>query len=400
MSARFPGALRLPATGEQVAQVVARRAAACVGADYANLALLNSSQDSLRVYHDIGLDAEIADRYVDVPLDAPYPLAAAAREHRVVLLPDLVSYGEEFPEILSDTAAAGFQASASLPLYRADGTPLGALGFAWVNPIPFDAKLEGALRAVAQLCTETVERAERYDAEHKLVVELQHRLLGAVPELAGIETFSRYIPATQVPSVGGDWYEGLLLGGSRMALVVGDVTGHGIVAAADMTLIRGMLSALLHAGVAISDVFGEVSGVLAQRKELFLATAALAVVDVAVDTLTFATAGHPSPLLRLPDGHVQTLGSANGPMIGIGRTRRVAHTAPFPVGAHLVMFTDGLVERRDRPADVGVAQAATHLATLSGRVKPDHLIDSLLEALVADTESEDDIAILVVERTA
>ena len=148
---------------------------------------------------------------------------------------------------------------------------------------------------MAHLCVETVERAERYDAEHELMIELQARLLGNLPSLAGIETFARYLPASRAPAVGGDWYEGLILGPSRMAVVVGDVTGHGIAAAADMALIRGMISALLHSGLPASDVFREVSGVLSQRHTLILATAAAAIVDLAAETVTFATAGHPRP---------------------------------------------------------------------------------------------------------
>jgi serine phosphatase RsbU (regulator of sigma subunit) len=252
---------------------------------------------------------------------------------------------------------------------------------------------------VAHLCVETVERAERYDAEHELMIELQARLLGNLPALAGIDTFARYLPAARHPAVGGDWYEGLLLGSSKMAVVVGDVTGHGIAAAADMALIRGMISALLHSGVAASDVFREVSGVLVQRHALLLATAAVAILDVAAGTVTFATAGHPPPLIRFPDGQVRTLDTANCPMIGVRTTRRAEDTAPFPRGSQLVMFTDGLVERRDRPFDEGIAQVAAHLGALPDRLDPHHLVDSLVDELIGDATAEDDIAIVVVEHT-
>ena len=260
-AASFSTALQLPATGRQVAQFIALRAAACVGADYSNVALVDPGGESLRVYHDSVLEAEIADRYTDVPLSAPFPLAQAAMG-RVVLLADLDAYREQFPDVLADTIAAGFQATASLPLNRADGSLLGAIGFAWSEPRRFDPKFESALRAVAYLCTETLERAERYDAEHELILELQDRLLGDIPTLAGIQTGARYLPASTSPYVGGDWYEGLLVSDSKLAVVVGDISGHGVAAAADMALIRGMLSALLHAGVPASDVFGEVSDVL------------------------------------------------------------------------------------------------------------------------------------------
>ena len=204
-----------------------------------------------------------ADRYTDLPLTAPFPIAAAARSGQAVLLPDLAAYGAQFPEILADTIAAGVQSTASVPLHREDGTLVGAIGFAWAEPTTFDAKLESALNAVADLCTATIERAERYDAEHQLIVELHRSLLGTLPTMAGIELSARYLPAGETHSVGGDWYEGLLLDAGRIALVVGDVTGHGVAAAADMALMRGMVTALLHSGVAVADVFGEVSGVVA-----------------------------------------------------------------------------------------------------------------------------------------
>ena len=93
----IPESLHLPATGREVAQFVALRAAACVGAEYANLALLNPATHSLRVFHDTFLEADIADRYTDLPVDAPYPISAAARTGRAILLPDLEAYRYQFP---------------------------------------------------------------------------------------------------------------------------------------------------------------------------------------------------------------------------------------------------------------------------------------------------------------
>lgn len=179
---------------------------------------------------------------------------------------------------------------------------------------------------------------------------------------------------------------------------MGDVAGHGSTAAADMSLIRGMFTALLAAGVRPSHVFAQISTVLRQRSGLLLATAALVVINTASNTLIVATAGHPPPLLRLPNGEVRTLDCANAPMIGAGPTRNVSVSAPFPPGAQLVMYTDGLVERRNRSFLIGIKIAAAHLADLCQRLTPDELIDSLLDALIADTAAEDDIAILAVER--
>ena len=194
---------------------------------------------------------EIADRYTDVPLSAPFPIADAARTGTAILLPDLDAYQERFPGILADTVAAGVQATASLPLYRENGSLTGAIGFAWTSPVTFDTKLQSALHAVAELCTATIERAERHDADHQFIVDLSASLLGVLPVIAGVETSARYLPASQTASVGGDWYEGILLDDQRIGLVVGDVAGHGLAAAADMALLRGMITALLHSGVAV-----------------------------------------------------------------------------------------------------------------------------------------------------
>ena len=340
---RLTDSLELPATSLDIAQFIALRAAACVGADYSNIALLDEARTSLRLFHGSFLEPALADRYTDVPVDAPFPIAVAVRSGTSVFLPDLESYREHFPEILADTLAAGVGATASLPLYRADGSPLRAIGFAWTAPQPFDLKLQSALEAVAKLCTETVEQAQRYDEEHQIIVGLQRRMLEDLPQAVGIEIAARYLPAGRSTLVGGDWYEGLRLGEDRIAFVVGDVTGHGVTAA-----------------------------------------------------------GHPRPLVLDPDGQVRALDTANAPLLGLDEAFTTNKTltsdiAPFPYGSQVIVFTDGLVERHDRSFATGMEQMATHLAALPAHLSPEELIDSLLDTLLGDRTPADDIAVLVVE---
>src|SRR4029078_10096620 len=102
----------------------------------------------------------------------------------------------------------------------------------------------------------------------------------------GVETSARYLPASQTAAVGGDWYEGILLGDQRLALLVAAVAAPGLAAAADMALLRGMITALLHSGVAVADVFGEVSDVLRQRAGLVLASAGLVRVEHQREAMT------------------------------------------------------------------------------------------------------------------
>ena len=136
-----------------------------------------------------------------------------------------------------------------------------------------------------------------------------------------MQALARYLTSATEATVGGDWYEGLLLGSGRMAFIVGDVVGHGITAAADMALIRGMISALLHARVSPSKIFTELTDLLSRSGSPLLATAALAVVDMPASTITYATAGHPPPMLRLSDNTVKYLDDANGILIALRSSR-------------------------------------------------------------------------------
>ena len=350
------GSLPLPATGTEVAHFVALRAAACVGADYSNLASLDEGRQSLRLFHGEFLAPEIADRYTDIPLGAPFPIAVAARTGTASCCPPRCLPGtlprdrcrHRCRRCPSDRIAAAV--SRERQPGRSDRLRLD-------ESVSFDIKLQTTLHAVAELCTATIERAERHDADHQFIVDLSASRFGR-PIIDGVDTSARYIPASQTASVGGDWYEGIVLGGQRLALVVGDVTGHGLAAAADMALLRGIM-AVLHSGVAVADVFGQVSEVLRQRVGLLLASAALIVVDIDAETLTYATAGHPPPVVQLPSGAIQRLEDANAPMIGLASTERVARTMSFPGGSRLVMFTDGLVERTIAPSTSASIKSST-----------------------------------------
>jgi serine phosphatase RsbU (regulator of sigma subunit) len=106
-------------------------------------------------------------------------------------------------------------------------------------------------------------------------------------------------------------------------------------------------------------------------------------------------------MLRLSDGSIEKLDTANGMMIGVSSDSVGEIDAkPFPLGSQLVMYTDGLVERRDRPLQLGIDQAVAHLAALSTKLAPHQVIESLHDALIGDKATDDDIAVLVVEHVA
>lgn len=379
-----------------MAKFVALRVADCIGADYSNFALLDRSDlRTIRLFHSDFLDGSVADRYSEFDIDARFPIAVAVRTGRIVSLSGKGDYAEHFPELWADTEAAGITATISLPLIRADGSTIGALGFAWAIRPTFDLSLDKALHALAELCREIVERAEIYQAEHQLIADLHLRLLSDVPTLSGLKTAARYLPSDSSSFVGGDWYEGIALDNDRLALVVGDVVGHGLPAAADMAILRGMITALLVDGVAVADVFHRLTRVLARRHESIYASAALVIIDRAQSTLTYATAGHPPPLLIDAAGSVTLLDAANGPWLGVSPSGSTEVIVPFPIGTQLVMYTDGLVERRNRTFDEGISVMIGLLSSVHPVDDPEKLVDLVVNALVGGTNQLDDVAVLI-----
>ena len=391
---RFDG----PLLGADIAQFVALRAAACVNADYSNLAIVDlDAPNTFRLYHGTFLEPDVAARYTDLRVDAGFPISEALRTGESIVLADEAAYRDRFPQFWEETAAVGVAATVSMPLFRPDGTTIGALGFAWTEPPSFDLRLDTALTALAHLVAEIVQRSEIYEAEHQLIADLHRRLLGDLPRVAGLVTSATYLPAGQSNAIGGDWYEGVLLDDGAVAVVVGDVVGHGLAAAADMALIRGMVTALLHDGVEIDDVFARVSRVLYRRPEDLLATAALVVIDPAASIITYSTAGHPPPLVVHQDGTVVRLDGANTPLLGIRASRSASATVAFPPGATLIMYTDGLVETPDRSFDEGIDDLVAFVEELDTSTNPDDLIALVLAEMVTTASASDDIAVVVVE---
>ena len=136
---------------------------------------------------------------------------------------------------------------------------------------------------------------------------------------------------------------------------------------------------------------------LARRGERILASAAVVVLDRSLSTLTYATAGHPPPVLIDPDGTVTLLDAANRAWLGVAASRPIEVVLPFPIGTQLVLYTDGLVERRNRTFDEAIGEMITVLASHHTLDQPDQLIDLILDTLIGDGSHGDDIAVLIVK---
>src|SRR5580692_6759571 len=250
--------------------------------------------------------------------------------------------GSEIREVYADFTI--------VPWRAADGTINGLLVAA------ADATERVRQRQAAQEKTADAER--RYRAARDVVAELQEALLPTtLPVLPRASIAADYLVAGQEQAAGGDWFDAIPLGDGRIALVVGDVVGHGVAASAAMGQLRAVLSELLTAEPDLTQVLERTTAFAARNAALRAATLAVVVLDQTEGTLRYATCGHPPPLIVGADGATRFLdGSRSGPL-GTG-SAPVLVTATLDSGELLLLYTDGLIERPDRTIHEGMAELA------------------------------------------
>jgi Stage II sporulation protein E (SpoIIE)/Phosphoserine phosphatase RsbU, N-terminal domain len=203
---------------------------------------------------------------------------------------------------------------------------------------------------------EAQQHAER---EHAIALSLQHDLLPrAVPEVAGLDLSVRYFPGEAGSHAGGDWYDIFELDANRVGLVVGDVTGHGVRAAAAMGRLRVAVLAHALGGLVPADVVKRVDTLLDQLGTGEIATMVYVVADPGRGRLVVANAGHPPPVVVEPDGASRRVEIGHGRLLGLhpALPRRDQDAMQIRSGGHLLLYTDGLIEPLERAGHDGVAQ--------------------------------------------
>jgi len=256
------------------------------------------------------------------------------------------------------------------------------------------------LQEIADRAGLAMDNARLYAQQRDLAQSLQRSLLTEPPPREGLEIAVRYVPAAAAAQVGGDWYDVLAHREGATTFVIGDVMGHDTAAVATMGQLRGMLR-----GIALSGSDGP-HGVVTKLDEVILTlgtdvTASAVVARLGQGRLRWANAGHPPPMIAPGDGgDVVALGRAtNDLLLGIDMsTPRHEHEAVLRVGDVLLLYTDGLVERRGQSLDAGIHRLARTLAALRDRPL-DQLCDQVLADLLP-ARPEDDVAILAVRVSA
>ncbi|WP_369254878.1 SpoIIE family protein phosphatase [Streptomyces sp. R35] len=396
-------------TAEELAEVAVPRFADFVTVDLADAVLNGQEPDAgtdLRRTASGGIrkDAPLYPVGEHIGFASSTPQAHSLRTGRAVIEPDLGGSPGWLAQDLQRTAQVvnyGIHSLITVPL-RVGPLVMGVANF-WRSekPEPFDMEDLALAEELVARAAVSIDNARRYTREHTMAVTLQRSLLPRnLPEQSALDIAYRYLPAQA--GVGGDWFDVLPLPGARVAVVVGDVVGHGLHAAATMGRLRtavhnfsaldlppdellGLLDELV--GRIDQDEVAEDSGAAVTG-----ATCLYAIYDPASRRCTVARAGHPPPALVGPDGSVDFPEVPAGPPLGVGGLPFETAELELAEGSRLVLYTDGLVEDRERDIDTGLDLLRTALAGADR--SPEDTCRAVLDALLPARPS-DDIALIV-----
>ncbi|WP_449486344.1 SpoIIE family protein phosphatase [Streptomyces avidinii] len=388
-------ALTEAVTARQVSAVVTEELLPAFGGR--QLAIYLLGEGHLHLAWETGFPKGFLDEFDGVALDVRLPGVETLTSGRPLFFESMQHLAAAYPGIPLD---AQHGARAFLPLI-ASGRPVGSCILGFDAPRGFGPEERTVLTALAGLIAQALERARRYDNEAELARGLQAALLPhRLPVAEHVVTVARYLPGTAGMDVGGDWYDVIDAGGGRLALVIGDVQGHGVAAAATMGQLRSAVRAFTLGGTSPEQVMRGTNRLLIDLDPGQFASCCYVLLDPATGRALAVRAGHPQPLLRHPDGRTEVLDLPGGVVLGIDAE------AGYPVtelriepGAVLALYTDGLVETPGTDIDVGVERLRAALAT-AGPVPLTETADRLVGEAGNSADRPDDIALLLAARTA
>jgi serine phosphatase RsbU (regulator of sigma subunit)/anti-sigma regulatory factor (Ser/Thr protein kinase) len=266
------------------------------------------------------------------------------------------------------------------------------VGFRRFDAYDVEIGMEFAARAAIFMDT-----AQRYSRERATALTLQRAMLPTgLSAPSSVEVRHRYLPGSKLIEVGGDWYESIALPGGRVALVVGDVAGHGVRAAVTMGRLRTAIHTLAMLELPPAETLQQLNELMQElgTREPHFATCVYAVFDAVAGTCEVASAGHLPPLLVRPDGSNELLDVSPAPPLGVGTGPIQSRTLPIEDGSLLVLYTDGLVEKRTQDIDVGLNRLREIFTPATVDLPLEDLCRATLAGVYAD-QQRDDIAVLI-----
>lgn len=357
------------------------------------LVLSAAEAGRLRITGYRGYAPHVIERLDGLPLDTDFTPAGRALDSGI---PGFFADPEEMRRIYPEAPqVSGKQAWAFLPLIIS-GRPVGCCVLSYDQPHVFPAEERAVLTSLAGLVAQALDRARLYDAKQDLAHGLQQALLPRVlPQVDGLRVAARYLPATKGMDIGGDFYDLIRLGDTAAAAVIGDVQGHNVAAAALMGQVRTGVHAHATLGTPPDQVLARTNRLLTDLAPELFTSCLYAHFDFTRRRVCLASAGHPPPLLRLPDHVTRPAVVPPGPLLGIDPDADFPLTEiPLTPGLMLVFYTDGLVETPGVDLDDSLAGLAHHLAQADER-DLDLLIDDLLSKAGTAGQRTDDVAVLV-----
>ena len=356
-------------------------------ADTAAVMLIDHSTGELVATSASGLEEEVNTGF-RLPIVDGFFAGRVASERIPVVLDRVDEATVRNPFLLQNK----IKAVAGVPLL-VDGTVLGVLHVGSVRAHAFTSEDVVLLQLAADRAALAVQvLASRSDRE--AATALQHSLVpGAPPRIAGAEIAARYIPGTG--SVGGDWYDVFPLPSGEPCVVVGDVAGSGLRAAVIMGRMRSSLRSYALETADPADILSRLDRKMQYFEPDAMATVACAVFDPDISRARISLAGHLPPAIAVP-GRPAELAEVPGDLL-IGAcnvTARRTTTVSIAPGALVCLYTDGLVERRDRPIDDGFEELCANLMVSP----PDHACASVMSAMLHGEPAHDDVALLIMQR--
>ncbi|WP_406144516.1 SpoIIE family protein phosphatase [Streptomyces sp. NBC_01012] len=354
------------------------------------LVVMTAVEGRLRVEGRRGTRPSLMDRFDGAPLTSPTPAAHVLMTGIPDFYSSLTELQRAYPSAGLDAAVA---ACAFLPLV-VSGHPVGALALAYDRPHTFDLDERALLTSIAGLLAQALDRARLYDTKDRLAHSLQaHLLPHSLPPVAGLDVAARYLPSTRGMGIGGDFYDLIRLDDTTAAATIGDVQGHNENAAALMGQVRTAVHA--SAGAPPDEVLARTNRLLTDLDPGLFTSCLYAHIDLARHTVRLATAGHPAPLLRQPDGQTEALDLPPGLLLGIDPASRYPTVeVPLPPGSVLALYTDGLMEAPGVDLDDATTEFASHLA-LALEQDMESVADTLVRYAKRATPGTDDIALLL-----
>ncbi len=389
---RVTAALASSVTTEEIARVVVEDGIALF-ADHGVAAMIDPEHHVLRTWASSGFPHSIRDAHAVVALDADLPIAAAARDDTLIVANSQSEAVAQSPATAHTYLATGTHSTLAVPAH-VDGRVVGALALGFNHEGAVDDDTIMFATTLADLMGQALRRGAQYEHLAHIAEVLQRSLLPRLPDVAGLEMAAVYSPADHSVQVGGDWYDVIDLGEGHAFLVIGDVMGHDIRAAAVMGQLRAAVHCYATIGHTPAQILQQLDHLVEELPDIDLVTCLCAVYDAPTHQLTVANAGHLPPMTFGGNRATALLSVPTEAPLGAGGGVYSETVHVLTPNTWLALFSDGLVESRTHGIDEGLTRLAAFLDTGHDQILAD-IARQTVDHMAVHTMSEDDAALLL-----